>query len=141
METGDLLDALPREHENAHGARVRRVNWRVRAFEPAVEADELLFIKPARPDFLGLRGNAGSGIVNKTEAPLRHSTIIVLRFQTPAVRGSDVAPDVIRHRTLAAIIDGPDNIGDFVRLDVPSWPIAAERIGDSVKDFLGFLPG
>src|SRR5712672_1355081 len=98
METGDFLDALPGEHENAHGARVRGVNWCVGAFEPAVEAGGLLFIKPAGADFLGLRGNAGSGIVDETEAPLRHATVVVLRFQTPAIRGSDVAPDVIRHR-------------------------------------------
>src|SRR3979490_1748758 len=59
MQTGDFLDALPGEHENARGARVGRMNGRVRAFEPAIEALEFFFIEPTRSDVLGLRRDPG----------------------------------------------------------------------------------
>ena len=77
METGDFLDALPREHEDADRARVGRMHGSVGAYEPAVEAQKLFFIKPAGPHLLGLGGDAGRRIVDEPETALRHTAVIV----------------------------------------------------------------
>jgi len=41
------------------------------------------------------------------------------------MRGSDVAAEEIRHRALAAVVDWPNEIRDFVVLDVTRGTIAA----------------
>src|SRR5262245_51014148 len=97
METCDFIDALPGEHENADRPRVGRVSRRVRTFEPAVEAQELLLIEPAGSHLFGLGGNAGCGVVDEAETSLRYAAVIVLRFHAPAIGRSDVAAHVIRH--------------------------------------------
>src|SRR5262249_48155581 len=104
-------------------------------------AQELVLIEPAGSDSFGLGGNAGCGVVEEAETPLRRAAVIVLRFDAPAIGRSDVAVDVIRHRALAAVIDRPNEIRNSVGLDVASRSVAAERVGDLVEAFLSFLPG
>ena len=44
MKTRNFLDALSREHEDTDGAGIGRMDRRVRALEPAIEAHEFLIV-------------------------------------------------------------------------------------------------
>jgi hypothetical protein len=58
----------------------------------------------------------------------------------PAGGGADIAADVIRHGAGAALIDGADDVGDFVRLDLAGRAVGPERVGDPVEALLDLLP-
>src|SRR6266508_2036334 len=124
MKAGDFLNALTGKHEDPHGSRIRGMNGRVRTFKPAIEAEEFFFIQPARARFLGFCGDTGRGIVYEAKAPSRRVPIVVLRLHPPAIGGADVAPDMIGHRTLAAIVDWSDQFSDFARFNFTSGSIA-----------------
>ena len=64
VELRDLVDALAREHQDSDGAGVGRVDWRVRRFEPPVQADVPLFLQPPRAGDLRFGRDAGGGVVD-----------------------------------------------------------------------------
>ena len=48
---------------------------------------------------------------------------------------------MVRHRALAALIDGADDGGDLIRFDVAGRPVTPQRIRDLVEALFRLLPG
>ena len=117
------------------------MNRCIGALKPPIEPHELLFIKPPRANLFRLSRNPGGGIIREPETALRCPSVIVLRFHAPAIGSVHIAPDVVGHCLLAALIYRADHFNDFFGLDFARGPVAAECVGDLIEALLRFLPG
>ena len=129
MERSDLLDTLARQHKNANSTGVRRMHWRVRTFKPAIESDEVIFIEPARADDLRLSRDAIGGVSRQLEAARRIAAIVVFRLETPGISGSDVAANVVCHRSLPTVVYWTEYAKHIVGGNVASEPVAPDNVG------------
>src|SRR5262245_65998372 len=98
MKAGNLLDALPGEHQDPYGAGIGRMNGCIGTLEPTVKAHEFVFVEPPRADDLRLRWDARGGVIDKPEASRRCAAIVMFRLHAPGIRRMNVTANVIRHR-------------------------------------------
>jgi hypothetical protein len=129
VEAGDFLDALSGQHEDTHGAGVRRMHRRVRAFEPAIELDKLLLAEPAGPDDLGLRWNAGCGIDRQLEPARGGAAVVVLGLHAPRVGRPNEAAHVVGHGGRPTRVDRPQHAKHVVGGDVAGSAASIKDVG------------
>jgi len=97
VQPGDLFYSLAGQHDELHGAWIRRMDGSVGAFELAIEPDELVLVEPTVTLDFGLGRNVGSRIEGNAQPPRRRIPIVVVGFHSPAIRGMNIGPHMVGH--------------------------------------------
>src|SRR5665213_604693 len=130
MQARDFLNALAGQHQDSNSASVWRVNGNVRAFEPGIESNKFVIVKPASAWGLRLGRYAGRRVCVQLKTSRRCAPIVEFRFYGPRVRRAYIAANVVGHGPFAALENGTQDPDHIVCGDISCNTILAKNVAD-----------